>query len=56
MVYKFTNRAEKAITLAQECAKQLGHSYVGSEHLLYGLIKEGNIIDKSGIIVLKTVR
>ena len=42
MVYKFTNRAEKAISLAQECAKQMGHNYVGSEHLLYGLIKEGN--------------
>ena len=42
MVYKFTNRAEKAILFAQECAKQLGHIYVGSEHLLFGLAKEGN--------------
>ena len=42
MGYKYTNRAEKAISIAQECAKQLGHSYVGSEHLLYGLLKEGN--------------
>jgi len=42
MVYKFTNRAEKAIALAQECAQVLGHSYIGSEHLLYGLVKEGN--------------
>lgn len=42
MVYKFTNRAEQALSLAQECAKQLGHEFVGSEHLLYGLIKEGN--------------
>jgi len=42
MIYKFTNRAEKAIALAQECAQSLGHSYVGSEHLLYGLVKEGN--------------
>ena len=42
MIYKFTNRAEKAISVAQECAKQLGHNYVGSEHLLYGLAKEGN--------------
>ncbi len=41
-MYKFTNRAEKAISFAQECAKQLGHSYIGSEHLLYGLVKEGN--------------
>ena len=42
MVYKFTNRAERAISLAQECAKQFGHNYIGSEHLLYGLAKEGN--------------
>ncbi|MBO5143455.1 MAG: ATP-dependent Clp protease ATP-binding subunit [Clostridia bacterium] len=42
MVYKFTNRAEKAITFAQDCAKQVGHNFVGSEHLLYGLAKEGN--------------
>ena len=42
MVYKFTNRAEKAIAYAQESAKQLGHTYIGSEHLLYGLAKEGN--------------
>lgn len=42
MVYKFTNRAEKAISCAQECAQELGHNYVGTEHLLYGLMKEGN--------------
>ena len=42
MVYKFTNRAERAITLAREVASELGHNYVGTEHLLCGLIKEGN--------------
>ncbi len=41
MTYKFTNRAEKAIELANDIAIELGHNYVGTEHLLYGLIKEG---------------
>jgi len=42
MVYKFTNRAEKAIEIANELATELGHTYIGTEHLLYGLAKEGN--------------
>ena len=41
MIYKFTARAKKAIELAQSEAMALGHSYIGSEHILYGLIKEG---------------
>ena len=41
MIYKFTSRAKKAIEYAQEEAVSLGHNYVGSEHILYGLIKEG---------------
>ena len=42
MQYKFTNRAEKAIKLANEIAVELGHSYIGTEHLLYGLAEEGS--------------
>ena len=42
MVYKFTNRAEKAIEMAQEIAAELGHNYVGTEHLLCGLVREGS--------------
>ncbi len=38
---RFTEKAEKAITLSQESAMILGHNYVGTEHLLIGLIKEG---------------
>ena len=41
MVYKFTNRAEKAIEMAQEIAAELGHNYVGTEHLLCGLDVNG---------------
>ena len=42
MMYKFTNRAEQAIEIANELAVELGHNYIGTEHLLYGLVKEGN--------------
>ena len=42
MVYKFTNRAEQAIEIANDLAIELGHNYIGTEHLLYGLVKEGN--------------
>ena len=41
MLYKFTARAEKAIEIANEIALELGHKYIGTEHLLYGLCKEG---------------
>ena len=41
MIYKFTARAEKAIEIANEIALELGHNYIGTEHLLYGLAKEG---------------
>ena len=41
MYYKFTARAEKALEYAQDIAMELGHNYIGTEHLLYGLIEEG---------------
>ncbi len=41
MYYKFTARAEKALELAQELSMELGHDYIGSEHILYGLSEEG---------------
>ena len=41
MTYKFTNRAQKAIEFANDVANELGHNYIGTEHLLYGLCKEG---------------
>src|SRR5690554_3028597 len=40
MFGRFTERAQKAIYFAQEEAKQLLHNYVGTEHLLLGLIRE----------------
>ncbi len=41
MTYKFTARAEKAIEIANKIAIELGHNYIGTEHLLYGLVREG---------------
>ena len=37
----FTQRAQTALRLAQESAAELGHGYVGTEHLLLGLLREG---------------
>ena len=37
---RFTEGARRAMVLAQECAKKLNHNYVGSEHLLAGLLCE----------------
>ena len=39
---RFTAKAKKALQLAQEAAGELGHNYLGSEHLLLGLIREGS--------------
>ncbi|MDI6709781.1 MAG: ATP-dependent Clp protease ATP-binding subunit [Thermoanaerobacterales bacterium] len=41
MFGRFTKRAQKVILLAQEEARRLNYPYVGTEHLLLGLIREG---------------
>ena len=41
MFERFTERARRVIILAQEEAKRLNHSAVGTEHLLLGIIREG---------------
>ncbi len=38
---RFTERAQQALSKAQEAAGSFGHSYIGSEHLLLGLLREG---------------
>ncbi len=40
-IERFTEGARRALALAQDTAKAMGHNYVGSEHLLLGLIREG---------------
>ena len=54
MTYNFTSRAKKAIEIANNAAIELGHRYIGTEHILYGLAKEGSgvaskVIEKQGI-------
>lgn len=55
MVYKFTKSGEKVIDFASDAVIYLGHNYIGSEHILYGLAKETNglahkILETQGII------
>jgi ATP-dependent Clp protease ATP-binding subunit ClpA len=38
---RFTDRARRVVVLAQEEARLLGHNYIGTEHILLGLIREG---------------
>ena len=42
MQMQFTGKAQNALTLAEKCAKQLKQGYVGTEHILVGLTKEGS--------------
>ncbi len=53
---RFTQRARRVLTLAQEEAERLRHSYIGTEHLLLGLIREesgvaGRVLRKLGLDV-----
>lgn len=57
---KFTEKAEKAVTHSQESAAALQHNYVGTEHLLLGLVKEGTgvaarVLQAQGITEEKVV-
>ncbi len=50
MFERFTERARKVIILAREEAIRLGHNFVGTEHLLLGLVREG---DGLAVAILK---
>ena len=60
MFERFTERARRAVVLAQEEARKLDHGYIGTEHLLLGLIHEGEGVAAKTLeslgISLKTVR
>ncbi len=43
MFERFTNRARRAVVLAQEEARGLNHNYIGTEHILLGLLEPGGI-------------
>ena len=42
MFERFTDRARRVVVLAQEEARMLNHNYIGTEHILLGLIREGD--------------
>ena len=42
MFERFTERARRVVVLAQEEARMLDHNYIGTEHILLGLIHEGD--------------
>ena len=51
---RFTQRAQRALELSYAAAEELGHSYVGTEHLLVGLCREragmgGRILQRAGL-------
>jgi ATP-dependent Clp protease ATP-binding subunit ClpC len=57
---KFTDRARRVVVLAQEEARMLNHSHIGTEHLLLGVIREGQgvgamALEREGIS-LDTIR
>jgi ATP-dependent Clp protease ATP-binding subunit ClpC len=61
MYGRFTEKAERAISFAQESAMKLGHTYVGTEHILLGLIKEGtgvayHVLSSHGLTYDKVMR
>jgi ATP-dependent Clp protease ATP-binding subunit ClpC len=61
MYGRFTEKAEKAINISQEVAMELGHNYVGTEHLLLGLIKEGSgvaarVMNNQGVTEEKVIK
>jgi len=42
MFERFTNRARQVVVFAQEESRSLGHNYIGTEHILLGLVREGD--------------
>jgi len=60
MFERFTDRARRVVVLAQEEARMLNHNYIGTEHILLGLIHEGEGVAAKGLeslgISLEAVR
>jgi len=50
MYQRFTERAQRALLLAQEEARRLNYNFVGTEHLLLGLIREGDGIAAKALL------
>ncbi|MCW1073479.1 ATP-dependent Clp protease ATP-binding subunit ClpC, partial [Streptococcus anginosus] len=60
MFERFTDRARRVIVLAQEEARNLKHNYLGTEHILLGLIREGEGVAAKALealgVTLESVR
>src|SRR5690554_4195013 len=52
MFGRFTERAQRVMVLSQEEARRLGHSVVGTEHILLGLIAEGEDVAARALLSL----
>lgn len=52
MFGRFTERAQKVLSLSQEEALRLGHNNIGTEHILLGLIREGEGIAAKALVAL----
>ena len=52
MFRKFTQRARNTVIHAQEEAKELGHPAIGTEHILLGLLREGEGVGARALINL----
>src|SRR5437867_11786749 len=50
--YNFTERVRKVLALAREEAARLHHEYVGTEHILLGLVQEGEVV---AVVVLQNL-
>ena len=56
MFERFTERARQVVVLAQEEARGLKHNYIGTEHILLGLVREeqgvaARVLESSGVTV-----
>lgn len=61
MFGRFTEKAEKVIAISQESAMKMGHNYVGTEHILLGLISEGTgvaarVLQGQGVTIDKVTK
>ena len=50
MYERFTDRARKVMQLANQEAQRFNHEYIGTEHILLGLVKEGSVQTGGGEI------
>ena len=53
MFERYTDRARRVVVLAQEEARRLNHNYIGTEHMLLGLIHEGDGIAAKALVSLE---